>query len=151
MKQLLLLLALIVSQRYTLAADIQWAPTALATANTSRTGAAGTHAMVFAAKEETFVHKLIIRSAGDNAATALRVFLNNGEATTTAKNNVLFAESTLESTSTSEVAALATEEVELGVWIPAGYRVFVTIGTAGTDGWHVSAVTGEGYAGRYLP
>ena len=86
--------------------DIQWVGAALATANTAKDGT-GTVATVFTADATNggYVQKLVARALGTNVATVLRVFVNNGSATTTAANNVLVAELTLPATTLSEVSA----------------------------------------------
>lgn len=130
-------------------ADITWHPTLITAANTARDGT-GTVARVLTADEENaFLYKIVARAAGTNAATALRVFVNNGSDRSVASNNILIAEKTLAATTASETAALAEEEVLVGYWIPQGYQVYVTIGTAGTDGWFFSAISGSEYAALF--
>lgn len=79
-------------------------------------------------------------SLGDNVASVLRVFVNNGSANTTAANNTLIKEVALPQTAISEVAALAEIEVLLGINIPAGHKVLVCLGTAVATGWAVTAL-----------
>ena len=64
--------------------DIQWVGAALATANTAKDGT-GTVASVFTADATNggYVQKLVARALGTNVATVLRVFVNNGSASTT--------------------------------------------------------------------
>ena len=84
-----------------------------------------------------------LRSLGANAATVCRVFFNNGGVTATASNNMLFTEATLASTAITEVAAKVENTITVNASLPAGYRVYVTFGTAGTDGNHVISVGGD--------
>lgn len=125
---------------------VTWNRSPLITANTTKDGTGGVVASVFSAQVETYVHRLVFRAAGTNAASVARVFLNNGKDRSIAENNILFAETTLDSTTLSETAAQATEEIELGIWLPPGHQIFVTLGTAGTAGWYITAVVGEWYA-----
>ena len=122
----------------------------LITANTSVTGAAGTVANVLSAKIDTFIEAIDFQSAGTNAATVARVFLNNGKSRTIAANNLLWKQFTLAATTASQTAAPASERKEIQEYIPAGYQLFVAIGTAGTDGWRINAITGPHYAARNL-
>ena len=124
--------------------DLQWATAALTAANTAKDGT-GTVATVFTADATNggYVHKLIARTAGTNAATVLRVFINNGSANTTAANNVLFTELTLAATTLSEVAAQPPYEVPLNLALPAGYKINCTIGTAVAAGYMLSVAGGK--------
>ncbi|REJ65824.1 MAG: hypothetical protein DWQ31_16560 [Planctomycetota bacterium] len=122
----------------------------LTTANTDETAATGTVAEIFTAAREEFLYKLIIKSLGDNAATVLRVWLNNGHPRTTPDNNSFVADLTLTSATASQTAAQAIYSIDLGLWIPEKTKLLCAIGTAGTDGWQVTAVVGDDYAERYL-
>lgn len=122
------------------AGTVSWYPALLTAANTSRVGT-GTVAIVMTAEKTVYVDRIIFRAAGTNVASCGRIFLNNGQPTTTAKNNVLVAEITLDATTASEVAALPDEVLQLDMHIPAGYRVFATLGTAVSAGWSVTCVT----------
>lgn len=143
MKILTLLLALLLTTAASAQGTVQWNTTALATANTSKTGASGTVAWVYRNDEATpqYVDRLQVQAAGSNAATALRIFINNGEPNANAENNVLFEEVTLSSTTTSETAEVASVSVDLNIYVPPGYRIFTAIGTAGTAGWRFTAIT----------
>jgi hypothetical protein len=129
---------------FTQAPDIQWAAP-LAAANITKDGASGTIATVFTADAANggFVTKLIARALGTNVATVLRVFLNNGAATTTAANNALIAELTLPATTLSEVAAQPAYELPLNFALPAGYRLFCTLGTGVAAGFELSVLGGK--------
>lgn len=120
---------------------ISWHKAPLITANTTKDGTSGELAKVVSARDgELYVSKLVFRAAGTNVATVARVFINNGQDSTKAANNVLFAEITLDATTVSETAAQVDEELELALYLPKGYQILVAIGTAGTDGWAISAV-----------
>lgn len=113
-------------------------------ANTAKDGT-GTVDIVFTADATNggFFEKLIVRPRGTNVATVMRVFVNNGAATTTATNNALIDEITLPATTNSEVAAIAGIERRYNLALPAGYRIFVTLGTAVAGGFAVSGVGGD--------
>lgn len=118
---------------------------ALTTANTTKDGSSGTIQTIFTADatDGSYVSKIIARAAGTNIATVLRVFVNNGSVNTNAANNKLINEMTLAATTLSEVAAQPPYELPLNFALPAGYRIFVTIGTAVAAGYHISAVGGN--------
>lgn len=97
-----------------------------------------------------YVSKLTFRPGGITAQTAsgtstasvARVWVNNGSANTTATNNVLIAEVTLPAFTISAAAATAGLELAINKSLPAGYKIYVGIGTSigGTQCcWYVSA------------
>lgn len=84
-----------------------------------------------------------VRSLGTNVATVIRIWINNGAATTTATNNTLYLERTLSSTTVSQTAELPDIILPLSISLPAGYRVYATFGTAVAAGFHLTAVGGD--------
>lgn len=128
---------------FTRKGDIQWPAAPLTTANTAKDGT-GTVAVAFTAGVDgAFVQKLVARPYGTNVATVLRVFVNNGGATTTAANNSLINEITLPATTLSEVAAQPPYELALNFALPAGYRVTCAIGTTLAAGYEVTVFGGS--------
>lgn len=117
---------------------------AITLANTAKDGT-GTVDVVFTADATngSFIQKLKIRPKGTNVASVMRIFINNGGATTTATNNVLFDEITLPATTLSEVAAIAGFEYGMNFALPASYKVFVTLGTAVAGGYAVTGIGGD--------
>lgn len=137
---------------FTRTPDIQWGGTdgnggstgALATANTAKDGT-GTVLTVFTADatEGGYVERIRFRAAGTNIATVARVFINNGSTNSTATNNILHDEITLAATTLSEVSALANYELPLGIALPAGYKINVTLGTTVAAGYYISVIGGK--------
>lgn len=126
---------------------IQWAPSILSAANTAKDGT-GTVATVFTGNAAgnnagNFVQKLIARALGTNVATVLRVFINNGSASTTPANNSLIAEFTLAATTLSETAAQPDYVLPLNFVVPAGFKLNATLGTAVAAGYAVTVLGGE--------
>ena len=75
--------------------DIQWT-TVQTSANTTYDGTIGTPAIIFSASVDGgFVQRLRFKASGSAQATVARVFINNGQSTGSAANNVLFDEITL--------------------------------------------------------
>jgi hypothetical protein len=73
----------------------------------------------------------------------LRLFINNGGVNTTAANNSLIAELTLPATTVSEIAAQPDFVLSLNFAVPAGYRLYATIGTTVVAGFAVTIIGGE--------
>lgn len=118
-----------------------WSTSNVTAANTAKDGASGTIYEVFTAGVDgAYVTKLIVRPRGTNVATVMRVFINNGSATTSAANNTLVAELSLIATTGSETAAIIGTDLPLNLPLPAGYKLFVTIGTGVSAGFSVAAV-----------
>ncbi len=120
---------------------LSWGTT-LATANTAKDGT-GTVVLIYTSGSDADrLDYVRVRALGTNTATVLRLFINNGSDPTVATNNVLFTEKTIASTTLSEVAELAETTIALDLGLPAGYRVYATIGTTVAAGLRVSAVGG---------
>jgi hypothetical protein len=124
--------------------DIQWINTVL-TANTTTDLTAGTSYLVFTsdATNGGYVQKLRIRPLGTNIATVMRVWINNGSATTSAANNTLYDEISLAASTVSQTSALALYELPLNFALPAGYKIYVTLGTTVAAGFDVISVAGK--------
>ena len=127
---------------FPLTPKISWG-TSLATANTAKDGTGTVVLLATAGANGSRVDFLRVRALGTNVATALRIFVNNGADPTVAANNVLFTEATIAATTLSEVAALAETQIAMDLALPAGYRLYATIGTTVAAGLMVSAVFGD--------
>jgi len=113
-------------------------------ANTSKDGTGPVTQISFAAGPNgAFVESVEALPVGTNAASVLRVFLNNGSATTTSANNILWEEISLPATVLSEIAGQTKVVIPLNRAIPAGYTLYATVGTAVTAGWRVRVHMGD--------
>lgn len=123
--------------------DIQWSP-AVTAANTALDGTGAT-ATAFTADSANggYLAKLRAKSIGANVATVARVFINNGADPTVAANNVLFEEINLPATTLSQVNANQIIEVPVGIMLPPGYKILITLGTAVAAGWTFIGVGGK--------
>ena len=131
---------------YSLGGQINWGPTLLQTANTAMDGTGTVLTIFTAGANGGRVDRIRAKATGTNVATVLRVFINNGGANSTPANNILYAEKTIAATTASAVASLVTNELPdttdttaFPLVLPAGYTVFVTIGTTVAAGLYVSA------------
>ncbi len=123
------------------------------TANTAKDGT-GTQVTVFTAGENgSRIDQIKVRALGTNVATVLRFFVNNGLDNTTAANNSLIHEVTIASTTVSEIAALADNDITIikGLdvippipYLPAGYKINIAIGTTISAGLAIT-VHGSDY------
>jgi hypothetical protein len=128
---------------FTASGDTQWAVSAV-TANTTKDLTLGTNYLVFTASSNGgYVQRLRFRALGTNVATVARVFINNGSTNATQVNNVLWDEVSLPATTVSETSALATYEVPLNFALPAGYRLYVTLGTGVAAGYSITCIGGK--------
>ena len=132
---------------FTRLADVQWTTSAMTVANTTTDLTAGTSYLAFTADATTggYVQRIRFRVLGTNSnSTVARVWVNNGATTATAANNTLIDEITLPNTLVSQVASQANYELPLNFALPAGYRVYVTLGTAPTSaGWNATVIGGK--------
>ena len=118
------------------------------TANTARDGT-GTVSTIFTADATNGgrAFRVTAMAAGTNPQSVLRIFYNNGDATSTASNNVLIAEVDLPPTTASASLPLAPVYKDLNLDIPPSTnpgRITCCVGTSGTDGWYFSC-TGRKY------
>lgn len=130
---------------FSAAGDIKWGTSFLQTANTTRDGTTGVTLVVFTADATNggYIQRIVAKPLGTNIATVMRIFLNNGQSAAVAANNSLFAEITCTATASSEVAAIPSFEFPLNFALPAGYVIFVTIGTTVAAGFQVTAIAGK--------
>jgi hypothetical protein len=105
----------------------------------SSSTAANIPAIFTAGASGGYVESVKAVSQGTNVASVLRLFVNNGSASTTATNNSLYKEVALPATTIAEAAALAEVDVLLGISLPAGYKLLACLGTAVATGWAVTA------------
>jgi len=129
------------SPRFPAASRLQWNQTILTAANTAKDGT-GTVTTVFNASptDGSWVKSVVFQPGGTNVASVARIFVNNGGANSTAANNNLYGQLTLPAVTNSEVAAVFSPTYPMALWLPAGYTLFVTLGTAVVGGYWVTVV-----------
>jgi hypothetical protein len=122
--------------------DPQW--NTISAANTAKDGT-GTVVLVYTADADNggFLESITFAPLGTNVATVARVWLNNGSTNTTATNNTLIADITLSATTNSEVQGQTPFVLAFNRMIPAGYRIYITLGTAVAAGYGVTAIAGR--------
>jgi hypothetical protein len=132
---------------YTREPDVQWATVVATAANTTTDLTSGTIYLCFTADATNggYVQRIRFRTMGtNNNQTVARIWINNGGSTGTAANNILWDEITLPSTTVSQTTAQANYELPLNFALPAGYTIYVTLGTAPTSaGWDLIVIGGK--------
>lgn len=105
----------------------------------------GTVATVFTADATngSKIETVTLANMGTNVATAVRFFVNNGSTNATAANNALVYEATWATNTASQVAASTIVTWQANLYMPAGYKLNVIIGTAIASGIMVSAAGGD--------
>lgn len=105
----------------------------------------GTVATVFTADATngSKIETVTLQNMGTNIATVVRFFINNGSTNATATNNALVYEATWATNTASQTAASAPVSWPANLYMPAGYKLNVTIGTAVASGIMVSAQGGD--------
>lgn len=134
---------------FTRTADIQWVES-IVTANNTLDLTSGTSYLVFTADatEGGFLREIRIKAnpANNTAATVARIWLNNGSTTGTSSNSALLTEVGIPATTASATNPQPDFIVPINMALPAGYRVYLTIGTApGGSG----EFTATAFAGKY--
>lgn len=132
---------------YSRAPDIQFSTGYMTAASTANDLSAGTPYLLYTADATNggFTQKLRLRNApaGATTATVFRLWINNGSAVGTSTNSSLFDEMTLPVTTPSTLAATANYEMPLNIPLPAGYRLYGTIGNASANGWAGTVIGGK--------
>lgn len=128
---------------YTASGDTQWAVSAT-TANTTKDLTSGTSSLVFTAGDQGgYVQRIRFMALGTNTATVARVWINNGGSTGTASNNTFWDNISLASTTNSETSAQPVFELPLNIALPAGYKIYITLGTAVAAGYTITVIGGK--------
>lgn len=118
----------------------------IATANTAKDGTGTVVTAFTAGSNGSRVEGINFRPLGTNStASVARIFANNGSTNATPANNSLIGELTLSTTTLSETGAIAgffwTPPVPL--FLPAGYKLNITVGTTGAAGWAIQSFGGD--------
>jgi hypothetical protein len=126
---------------------VEWG--VISTANTAKDGTGSVVTVFTAGVNGARIDQIKVRARGTNVATAMRFFVNNGLTNTTAANNSLAHEVTIAATTLSETAALVDNDIMINKdggartevpipYLPPGFKINVTIGTAVAAGLSVS-------------
>jgi hypothetical protein len=112
--------------------------------NTSFDMSTGVSSSLFTAGASgSYINKIRFKPSGSTAASVLRVFINNGGATTIGANNVLYAELSVPNITLSNTVAQNDFEIPFNIAIPANYRLFGTTATALGGGYDIVTVAGD--------
>lgn len=134
---------------YSKLGDVQWIDSITA-ANTNAGINSGTSYLGFTADATNggFAREARLKAAPGNntAATVWRIWINNGSTTATKSNSFLFAEIGIPATTASNSAPQPDFVCPLNLALPAGYRIYFTLGTApGGSGEFYGCVVGGKY------
>jgi hypothetical protein len=122
---------------------VSWTDAVL-TANTTKDGTAGTVTLAFTAGAYgSFIEKITGMPLGTNIQSVARIFLNNGLTNATAANNSLIDQIDLPAITNIENAGVARVALPLNIAIPAGYRLYIVIGTTVASGWEFTVWGGD--------
>jgi hypothetical protein len=128
---------------FPLTPNVGWAKGAL-TANTTTDLTGGTSYLVFTAGANgAWLDEIIFRPLGTNVLTVGRVWDNNGSTTGTAANNCQIDEITLPATTVTQTAAQPPMRLPIKRALPAGHRIYITLGTGVAAGFDISAHGGD--------
>ncbi len=109
---------------------------AITAANTATDGTGTVYTVYTAGTNGGYIRRIRVKGVGTNAASVMRVFINNGSSQASAANNSLWGELPLPAFTASNSAALGPDlEYPMNMVLKAGYVVNVCYGTAGAAGW----------------
>lgn len=109
------------------------------------TGAGANNSLIFTADSTngSFVQRIRLKAGGTNVASVARIFINNGNTPSTAANNVFYGEISLPATTAIATAATVEIDYPLNFALPAGFRIYIGLGTAVAAGWVATVVGGK--------
>lgn len=109
------------------------------------TGAGANNSLIFTADATngSFVQRIRLKAGGTNVASVARIFINNGSTPGTAANNVFYGEISLPATTAIATAATVEIDYTMGFALPAGFRIYMGLGTAVAAGWVATVVAGD--------
>lgn len=114
-------------------ADTQWVES-IVTANNTIDITSGTSYLICTADATNggFLAgvRIKVNPANNGAATVVRFWLNNGSTTGTAANSCIIGEIAIPATTASATGALPDFYWSYGFALPAGYKLYATVGTA---------------------
>ncbi len=122
--------------------------TADATAVKNHDGTTANAVLVFTAGANgARIEEIKALPLGTNAATVLRIFINNGQDPTVATNNALYEEITCPSTSITETMQqselILINKDSSALILPPGYRLYAAVGTTVATGLQVTVIGGD--------
>lgn len=119
--------------------------TGITSAQNTYDGAGANDTLVFTADATngSFVQRLRFKAKGANTATVARIYINNGSVNTTAANNTFYGEFALPTTSASSTTSTGDFDYPINFALPAGWKIYVGLGTAVSAGWTVSTIAGN--------
>lgn len=110
------------------------------TANTAKDGTGTVVTVHTAGANGSMVYSVNFQPMGTNTASVGRVFINNGSSNATPGNNSYYKDISLPATTNSEVAGIGSYVLPMGITLPAGYKILITIGTTVAAGFGVQAI-----------
>ena len=118
---------------YSKVGDIQWAVNMTAANNTIDI-TSGTSYLAFTADATNggmcSEVRVKVNPSQSSAATVARAWINNGSTTGTDTNSVLLTEVGIPATTTTATGALPDFVIPINRALPAGYKIYITLGTA---------------------
>lgn len=117
----------------------------MTTAANDYTGISANNVLVFTADATngSYVERIRFKAAGTNTASVARIYLNNGSTNTTATNNSFYGETSMPATTATIIASSTDIDYPMGFALPAGFRIYVGLGTTVAGGWVATAIGGK--------
>lgn len=112
-------------------------------ANTALDGTGTVVTVYTAGANGSKIETINLWNIGSNIGTVVRFFINNGSTNTTAANNALIQEISWATNTVSQVASSTPVIIQPNIYLPASYKLNVTIGTAIASGIMVNAQGGD--------
>lgn len=129
-------------------ASASWS-TVMSASNPGHVSGSTSYSVFTAGPNGSYVSKIRFRHlplGNNSSATRASVWINNGSAVGTVANSTLWDEITIAANTVNNAAASINYELPLNFALPAGYVIYVTLGTTPTAGSFIQAtVIGGNY------
>ena len=114
-------------------------------ANTATDGTGTVYTVYTAGANGGVFQGVRVKGNGTNAASVMRIFLNNGSSTATTANNALIGELPLAATTGANNAAIGPDSFwpASNLVMAASYIITVCFATAGASGWTATGLGGS--------
>lgn len=110
------------------------------------TGAGANNVLVWTADATNggYIRSIRMKANGTNVASAVRFFINNGSANTSATNNAFYTEAALPATTATATNVTSNDfEVPMFLALDPGYRIYAGLATAVAAGWTFVGIGGK--------
>jgi hypothetical protein len=116
----------------------------MVTATGDYTGVSANHVLAHTSGADgSYIKRIRFVATGTCTGSVARIYLNNGSTNTTATNNQFIGQCTLPGVTAINTAATSEVDYPLDMMIPAGFRIYIGLGTTVAASWIPTCIAGD--------